>query len=47
MALNFKTITDNNVIKDLTIQVNNIGEEITKERNIFDITEDLVYNFNK
>ena len=47
MALNFKTITDNNVIKDLTIQVNNIGEELTKERNIFDITEDLVYNFNK
>src|SRR5699024_10693075 len=47
MALNFKTITDNNVIKDLTNQVNNIGEELTKERNIFDITEDLVYNFNK
>lgn len=47
MALNFNTITDNNVIKDLTIQVNNIGEELTKERNIFDITEDLVYNFNK
>src|SRR5699024_10325368 len=39
--------TDNNVIKDLTNQVNNIGEELTKERNIFDITEDLVYNFNK
>ena len=47
MALNFNTITDNNVIKDLTIQVNNIGEELTKERNIFDITDDLVYNFNK
>ncbi len=47
MALNFNTITDNNVIKDLTNQVNNIGEELTKERNIFDITEDLVYNFNK
>lgn len=47
MALNFKTITDNNVIKDLTTQVNNIGEELTKERNIFDITDDLVYNFNK
>ena len=47
MALNFKTITDNNVIRDLTTQVNNIGEELTKERNIFDITEDLVYNFNK
>lgn len=47
MALNFTTITDNNVIKDLTTQVNNIGEELTKERNIFDITEDLVYNFNK
>ena len=47
MALNFKTITDNNVIKDLTNQVNNIGEELTKERNIFDITEDLLYNFNK
>ncbi|WBF81271.1 hypothetical protein FMLHJGGC_00220 [Staphylococcus phage BSwM-KMM1] len=47
MALNFTTITDNNVIKDLTVQVNNIGEELTKERNIFDITDDLVYNFNK
>lgn len=47
MALNFTTITENNVIKDLTTQVNNIGEELTKERNIFDITEDLVYNFNK
>ncbi|WBF81805.1 capsid and scaffold protein [Staphylococcus virus vB_SurM-PSU5] len=47
MALNFNTITENNVIRDLTTQVNNIGEELTKERNIFDITEDLVYNFNK
>uniref|UniRef100_A0AAU6MXA2 Tail fiber protein n=1 Tax=Staphylococcus phage 184DA TaxID=3110532 RepID=A0AAU6MXA2_9CAUD len=47
MALNFTTITENNVIKDLTTQVNNIGEELTKERNIFDITDDLVYNFNK
>lgn len=47
MALNFTTITENNVIRDLTIQVNNIGEELTKERNIFDITDDLVYNFNK
>lgn len=47
MALNFTTITENNVIKDLTTQVNNIGEELTKDRNIFDITEDLVYNFNK
>lgn len=47
MTLNFKTITENNVIKDLTNQVNNIGEELTKERNIFDITDDLVYNFNK
>lgn len=47
MALNFNTITENNVIRDLTTQVNNIGEELTKERNIFDITDDLVYNFNK
>ncbi len=47
MALNFTTITENSDIRDLTIQVNNIGEELTKERNIFDITEDLVYNFNK
>ncbi|XWX34059.1 tail fiber protein [Staphylococcus phage PG-2021_47] len=47
MALNFTTITENNVIRDLTTQVNNIGEELTKERNIFDITDDLVYNFNK
>lgn len=47
MALNFTTITENNVIRDLTIQVNNIGEELTKERNIFNITDDLVYNFNK
>ena len=47
MALNFTTITENNVIKDLSTQVNNIGEELTKERNIFDITDDLVYNFNK
>ena len=47
MALNFNTITENNVIRDLTTQVNNIWEELTKERNIFDITEDLVYNFNK
>src|SRR5699024_12874617 len=47
MALNFNTITENNVIRDLTTQVNNIGEELTKERNIFDITVDLVYNCNK
>lgn len=47
MALNFTTITENNVIRDLATQVNNIGEELTKERNIFDITDDLVYNFNK
>ncbi|BDA82298.1 tail fiber protein [Staphylococcus phage vB_SsapH-Golestan-105-M] len=47
MTLNFTTITENNVIRDLTTQVNNIGEELTKERNIFDITEDLVYSFNK
>lgn len=47
MALNFTTITENNVIRDLTTQVNNIGEELTKDRNVFDITDDLVYSFNK
>ena len=47
MALNFTTITETNAIRDLTMQVNSIGEELTKERNIFDITDDLVYNFNK
>ncbi|UQJ96010.1 hypothetical protein KMSP1_181 [Staphylococcus phage KMSP1] len=47
MALDFTTITENNVIRDLTIQVNNIGEELTKDRNVFDITDDLVYSFNK
>ena len=47
MALDFTTITENNVIRDLTTQVNNIGEELTKDRNVFDITDDLVYSFNK
>lgn len=47
MALNFTPITSNNTIKDLTQQVNNIGSELTKDRNVFDITNDLVTSINK
>lgn len=47
MALNFTPITSNNTIKDLTQQVNNIGSELTKDRNIFDITNDVVTGLNK
>nr|DAN11130.1 MAG TPA: putative receptor binding protein [Herelleviridae sp.] len=44
MALTFTTITDKSTIKDLTMQVNNIGEELTKGRNIFDITNEIQKN---
>lgn len=47
MAINFTTITDKNTIRDMTIQLNDIGEELTKERNIFDITDDLLLSSNK
>lgn len=47
MAINFTTITDKNTIKDMTIQLNDIGQELTKERNIFDITDDLLLSSNR
>ncbi|MDU7109259.1 MAG: hypothetical protein E6303_00370 [Clostridium perfringens] len=47
MSLQFTQITDKHTLKDLTTQVNNIGLELTKSDNIFEVTDDLTTDINK
>lgn len=47
MSLQFTQITDKHTLKDLTTQVNNIGLELTKTDNIFEVTDDLTTDINK
>ncbi len=47
MSLQFTQITDKHTLKDLTTQVNNIGLELTKSNNIFEVTDDLTNDLNK